>query len=263
MHKRLVVVVVVVRTVRSQRCLWRYHCMRAIDLGGRTSGSQTPGVLATHEPSTTNNCWPSRDTTGTRRPDGWSAKNAVKCCKKLIPPIIRRAREQDPNPPSSGKCAKSDRRLTHERVSRIDRRNESIFTMKMCEIRPKASGTGRNRPQDQDPRSTFTQECVKTTRPPWTDRNMYPLSNQKELNTEPFGSPRIIHIPVLLTQNQHQTSSCQVQGAVETHHATPNMYPLSNQAKRNTRINPEAVSQKNPRRNTSSNTQTPGTQTST
>ena len=78
---------------------------------------------------------------------GQSAKNAAKCGKNQTPPIIR------------------------ELVVRIRIR-------KMWEIRPTASGTGRNRPQDQDPRSTFTQKCVKSPRPSWTGMNMYSLSNQ-------------------------------------------------------------------------------------
>ena len=44
-----VVVVVVVRTVQSQRRLWRYHCMRATNSGGRSPGSQTPGRRGTSE----------------------------------------------------------------------------------------------------------------------------------------------------------------------------------------------------------------------
>ena len=34
------------------------------------------------EPSTTNNCWPSRAPSWTRRPDGWSTKNVVKIRRK-------------------------------------------------------------------------------------------------------------------------------------------------------------------------------------
>ena len=37
---------------------------------------------ASPPPTSPRNCWPSRGTTGTRRPDGRSPKNAAKCCEK-------------------------------------------------------------------------------------------------------------------------------------------------------------------------------------
>ena len=47
-------------TVLMTRIFPSAIAMHACNSGGRTLGSQTPGVPATHEPSTTNNCWSSR-----------------------------------------------------------------------------------------------------------------------------------------------------------------------------------------------------------
>ena len=43
----VVVVVFVVQTVKLQWCIYPYHCTVAPNWGGRTPGSQTPGVSAT------------------------------------------------------------------------------------------------------------------------------------------------------------------------------------------------------------------------
>ena len=53
---------------------------------------------------------------------------------------------------------------------------------------------------------------------------------------------------VLLRQNQKQTSSCQVQGAVETHQATPKM----------STVEPSEAEYESKPGNTSGNTQTTG-----
>ena len=73
----VVVVVVVVLTCDLTRVFLHNESVHAPNWGGRTPRSQTHGVPATPEPSTNNNCWPSRA-------EKWALTSSWTECEKCL-----------------------------------------------------------------------------------------------------------------------------------------------------------------------------------
>ena len=109
---RIVCVVCCVLCVVCCVCVCPGHCTPAPYWGGRTPGSQTPGVPATPSPRTRKTLHHRGLKSGHSRPNGRSAKNAAKCGKIPLSDVIRKLIEIMSSFPCAN-CAGTSPKVDH------------------------------------------------------------------------------------------------------------------------------------------------------